>query len=198
MAKVSPSSFRNTTAFDAQHSPTTAPSVNPSRLPHSADAQESSITVTLLLSGGHKYGLILPAESPWLRQLFTLFLEAPEQRAKRLFQFLVHPLNAKQDARQDAEQEEPEAAALCFTGDRLVGILTDPPVYIPQHDAPLVGETLIQGKSQGMARVSSQKEGSAIATATAADKTPPSAGRYTVVTSPEREQSLAEDVMPSR
>ena len=145
---------------------------SPSSSAPALDPADSAITVTLLLAGGHEYQLILDQNSAPLRQLFSILMEAPEKRGKRLFQLPVRPGGM-------AEQSQREAA-LCFTGDRLVGLITDPPIYIQQPEPASAPE-------QAPAPTNAQTN------APTNDAT-----HYAVTSSPDREQSLAAGVIPSR
>ncbi|MEB3232183.1 MAG: 2OG-Fe(II) oxygenase [Leptolyngbyaceae bacterium] len=136
------------------------------------DGAESVILVTLLLDGGHEYQIVLDSDAPSLRKLFAILLEPQEKRCKRLFQF---PLAT------DESSDNDQTPALCFTGDRLVGLITDPPIYIQQSDTSMTDK--------------------APAPSVAPPARPPivaSANHYTVMASPERKQSLPKGVIPSR
>jgi Rps23 Pro-64 3,4-dihydroxylase Tpa1-like proline 4-hydroxylase len=77
------------------------------------------VEVTVLLTGGHQYTLPLQADAPLLRQLFEVILNAEQDHAKQIFQLPV----------------QKGRAMLCFRGDRLMGLITDPPILIrPESD----------------------------------------------------------------
>lgn len=149
----------------------------------SGDVTESmeEIVVTLLLSGGHEYQLVLEPESPSLRQLFAVLTQPPEKRGHRLFQLPVY--SGGDEATDGSGEQGPQEAAICFTGDRLVGIITDPPIYISQPETPPETPSIQQSAQSNP------------------NQTQPSltpGPHYAVVASPEREQSLAAGVIPSR
>lgn len=88
------------------------------RLPSPTDPSDDmgdDIDVTLLLEGGHHHTLRLDPQAALLRQLMGSLTDPIADRSRRLFQI---PLGEGQ-------------ALLSFPGDRLVGIITDPPVVIP-------------------------------------------------------------------
>jgi SM-20-related protein len=76
-------------------------------------AESTEVEVTLLLSGGQSYTLTIAPNNPLLQQLFAVLMETP-QRSQRLFQIPI-----KQGR-----------AVLAFPSDRLVGIVTEPPIVI--------------------------------------------------------------------
>lgn len=79
------------------------------------------VDVTVLLTGGHQYQLMLQPDSPLLVQLFEVMLDPAGNAAQQLFQL---PLDRGR-------------SMLCFRGDRLVGLVTDPPIVIqPQAMSP--------------------------------------------------------------
>jgi Rps23 Pro-64 3,4-dihydroxylase Tpa1-like proline 4-hydroxylase len=84
------------------------------------------VDVTVLLTGGHEYTVALSPKEPLLRQLLEAAIgDAPEQRQK-VFQLPLHR----------------GRSGLVFRGDRLVGLITDPPITLQPrpsspHPAPL-------------------------------------------------------------
>ncbi|NJN86503.1 MAG: proline hydroxylase [Leptolyngbyaceae cyanobacterium SL_7_1] len=86
------------------------------------------VDVTVLLTGGHQYHLVLSPDAPLLVQLFEVMLDQTGQAAEQLLQL---PLDRGR-------------SMLCFRGDRLVGLVTDPPIVIqpqvmqPQGEQPPV------------------------------------------------------------
>lgn len=74
----------------------------------------AEIAVTVLLDGGHEHTLLLPPDAPLLQQLFELVLDRSPNRPQRLIQV---PIQEGQ-------------AMLCFPGDRLVGLVTHPPIVV--------------------------------------------------------------------
>lgn len=91
---------------------------------HSAvlDSQVSpeQVTVTLLLAGGQEYTIAIDPNDGLLQDLYeTLMLNDP-QATKHLFQIPIH--NGQ--------------AVLAFPSDRLVGLITEPPLIIERQDQP--------------------------------------------------------------
>ncbi|NJK28247.1 MAG: proline hydroxylase [Coleofasciculaceae cyanobacterium SM2_3_26] len=88
-----------------------------------------SVKVTILLAGGHQQTLYLPADSPVLKNLFTaLVSQSTSESNSILFQIPI------QEGR----------ASLCFTGDCLVGVVTEPPLYVqtsPTASSPALAST---------------------------------------------------------
>jgi Rps23 Pro-64 3,4-dihydroxylase Tpa1-like proline 4-hydroxylase len=87
------------------------------------------IEVTVLLTGGHQHSLLVQPDDPLLRRLFAVLLDT-QNTAPEVFQLPV----------------QRGRAMLCFRSDRLVGLMTDPPIVIqPQPDAiePSVEETIV-------------------------------------------------------
>ncbi|MEP0910091.1 2OG-Fe(II) oxygenase [Leptolyngbya sp. GB1-A1] len=72
------------------------------------------VKVTLLLSGGQQYQVAIQSENPLLEQLFEVLADWEGKRVRRLFQV---PLNQGQ-------------AVLAFPCDRLVGMVTEPPIVM--------------------------------------------------------------------
>ncbi len=91
------------------------PEPHPSE-PHPSEPQD--IDVTLLLDGGHQYSIVVSPDSPLLQQLFEATLDPDGLAAKEIFQIPIQRGHS----------------SLCFRGDRLLGLITDPPVII-QSDA---------------------------------------------------------------
>jgi Rps23 Pro-64 3,4-dihydroxylase Tpa1-like proline 4-hydroxylase len=82
------------------------------------------IKVTILLTGGHDYTVSLPADAPLLRQLFEVLVDQTGNGSKILFQVPVSK----------------GRGMLCFPGDRLVGVVTEPSVII-QHQPQSIQPT---------------------------------------------------------
>jgi SM-20-related protein len=74
------------------------------------------IEVTLLLTGGQEYTLFVPTDDLLLRQLFEVMMDRDGKRARRLFQIPI----------------DQGKAMLAFPCDRLVGLITNPPLIIQQ------------------------------------------------------------------
>lgn len=83
-------------------------------------AEPQEIKLTVLLTGGHEYTISLPPDSPLLRQLFEVMLDQSGDHSKTLFQIPVSK----------------GRGMLCFRGDRLVGLVTEPPLVVQQHAEP--------------------------------------------------------------
>lgn len=158
---------------DSIHPSKNRPEEDPREDKQSEDKQD--VIVTLLLAEGHEYKVCLRQNAPSLKQLFAVLMEPVEKRHRRLFQLPVQATDSIQD------KHGSPAAALCFTGDRLIGLITDPPIYI-QHS-----NQQIEAQSES-------------------DQSPPNTHpqetskntHYAVMVSPERERSLAAGVIPSR
>lgn len=78
----------------------------------------TTIDVTLLLTGGHQYPVTLQSDDPLLRQLFQATLAGEGDRAEEIFQIPIHK----------------GRAMLSFRGDRLIGLVTDPPIVLQRQD----------------------------------------------------------------
>lgn len=76
--------------------------------------QPDDVEVTVLLDGGHQHSIVLPPNDPLLGRLFEVLLSTGEDCADEVFQL---PINRGR-------------STLCFRGDRLVGLITDPPVTL--------------------------------------------------------------------
>ncbi|NJL21524.1 MAG: proline hydroxylase [Leptolyngbyaceae cyanobacterium SM1_3_5] len=76
--------------------------------------QIGDIAVTVLLDGGHEHTIVLPPDAPLLQQLFELVIDRSPNRPPQVIQL---PIQNGQ-------------AMLCFPGDRLVGLVTNPPIVI--------------------------------------------------------------------
>ena len=74
------------------------------------------IEVTLLLSGGQEYTLSVPTQDLLLHQLFEVVMDWEGKRARRLFQIPIRQ----------------GRAMLTFPCDRLVALITNPPLAIQQ------------------------------------------------------------------
>jgi SM-20-related protein len=77
-------------------------------------SEPSTVTLTLLLSGGQTYTLTIAPTHSLVQQLFDVLMVTSTQRPQRLFQIPV------QQGR----------AMLAFPSDRLVGVVTEPPLVI--------------------------------------------------------------------
>ncbi len=78
------------------------------------------VAVTILLTGGQQYQLALSPADPLLKQLYDSLISV-DATVKRLFQISIH--NGQ--------------AMLAFPSDRLVGLITDPPLLIEQSASPV-------------------------------------------------------------
>jgi SM-20-related protein len=78
------------------------------------------VELTLLLSGGQQYTLSVPADAPLLRELFET-IASPESASDQLFQIPI----------------QKGRALLTFRGDRLVALVTEPPILIEATPDPL-------------------------------------------------------------
>lgn len=85
-----------------------------------AEDRPKEIELTLLLSGGQEYRLAIEPENPLVKQLFEVLLDWEGKRTKHLFQI---PINQGQ-------------GVLAFPCDRLVGLVTQPPLVVQLPPAP--------------------------------------------------------------
>jgi len=88
--------------------------------PAQDSAQDSQdIVVKVLLQGGHKETLALKSDTPLLKSLLGAVLERAQNTGRRsLFQI---PVQAGQ-------------GSLCFSSDDIVGVITEPPVYVRPNE----------------------------------------------------------------
>jgi SM-20-related protein len=77
-----------------------------------------TIELTLFLLGGHQQTLTVPADDGLVQDLFEALVD-PSQAAGKLFQIPLHK----------------GRSLLTFTGDRLVALVTEPPILIDPPDA---------------------------------------------------------------
>ncbi len=83
--------------------------------------ETQDVKVQLLLAGGHQYSIWLKSDSPVLENLLKLLVARTQnQTASTLLQI---PINEGH-------------GALCFTSDNLVGLITEPPIFVQQKTAP--------------------------------------------------------------
>jgi SM-20-related protein len=78
------------------------------------------IQVKILLTGGHEYEVSLPPDAPLLHNLIAALVDyahGQENSSSRLFQIPI----------------EQGRSALCFASKQLVGLVTEPPVFIQQN-----------------------------------------------------------------
>lgn len=87
-------------------------------------AESTEVELTLLLSGGQSYTLTIAPNNPLLQQLFAVLMETP-QRSQRLFQIPI-----KQGR-----------AVLAFPSDRLIGVVTEPPIVVQSPPNPPIVKT---------------------------------------------------------
>ena len=80
--------------------------------------QSERVTVTILLDGGYRYSLSLARDASLLGQLIGTLTLPPDQRANALFQIPISK----------------EVGSLTFSGDRLTGVLTNPPILVRKKD----------------------------------------------------------------
>lgn len=82
------------------------------------------VKVTLLLAGGQQYTVTISPEDSLLQDLYDALIEGNANPNKQLFQI---PINQGQ-------------AVLAFPSDRLIGLITEPPLIIEQNAAPAVDQ----------------------------------------------------------
>lgn len=87
-------------------------------------AESEAVTVTILLAGGQQYTVTILPDDPLLHDLYDTMVGI--EPAKRLFQISINQ----------------GQAMLAFPSDRLVGVITDPPLLIEQNpEAQTSGQT---------------------------------------------------------
>ncbi|MFM7426540.1 MAG: 2OG-Fe(II) oxygenase [Elainella sp.] len=102
-------------------SPSPADQVQPLQPSTSEPASPpEQVAVTLLLTGGQQYTLAISPADPLLKQLYDTLMSV-DGPVKRLFQISIH--NGQ--------------AMLAFPSDRLVGLITDPPLLVEQNQTAL-------------------------------------------------------------
>jgi Rps23 Pro-64 3,4-dihydroxylase Tpa1-like proline 4-hydroxylase len=84
----------------------------------SPESASDQVAITLLLTGGQQYTVTVMPEDPLLHDLYET-LVAGNGTAKRLFQIPIHS----------------GRAVLAFPSDRLIGLITEPPLIIEQSAA---------------------------------------------------------------
>lgn len=92
-----------------------------------SDAQPSlpaEVTVTLLLDGGQQHTLKVASNNRILQQLFETIVNRTDKRPQHVFQI---PINEGR-------------GVLCFPGEKLVGLITEPPLVVQQNAANPQGQ----------------------------------------------------------
>jgi SM-20-related protein len=85
------------------------------------------VSVTIILDGGTQQTVTIQSNNMLLQELFETLIAPPENRPQRLFQIPIT----------DGK------AILCFPSDRLVGLVTEPPIILRQQpQAEAGGETI--------------------------------------------------------
>lgn len=95
-------------------------------------SQLQDIKVQLLLMGGHQYTVYLKEDSPVLHNLLKAIMASTQKQESNFSCLFQLPL-------------EEGRAALCFPSEHLVGLVTEPPVYLQQKEdtKPKATEILI-------------------------------------------------------
>lgn len=95
-------------------------------------SQLQDIKVQLLLMGGHQYTVYLKEDSPVLHNLLKAIMASTQKQESNFSCLFQLPL-------------EEGRAALCFRSEHLVGLVTEPPVYLQQKEdtKPKATEILI-------------------------------------------------------
>ncbi|MBN3926363.1 hypothetical protein [Nostoc sp. NMS4] len=88
-----------------------------------SDSQQlefKSIKVQLLLAGGHQYTIYLNSDAPVLHSLLTIIVAraSNESTSNCLFQISLDDGNS----------------ALCFSSEHLIGVITEPPIWVKQME----------------------------------------------------------------
>ena len=80
-------------------------------------SESMDVKVKLLLNGGHEYILWLKSDSPLLESLLKVLVNRSQNQASAiLFQIPV----------------DEGHSALCFPSDHLIGVVTEPPIFVQQ------------------------------------------------------------------
>lgn len=98
----------------------------------SQQANLQNVKVKLLLTGGHEYTVYLKSDSPLLHSLMTAIV-ARTQKQEMTFSCLFQiPI-------------EEGHAALCFPSEHLIGLITEPPIFLQQTEEvqPHPGQVLV-------------------------------------------------------
>ncbi len=83
----------------------------------------AEVSLTVLLEGGLQHTFTVQPDNPLLQQLYETVISRTEERSQRIFQIPV----------KDGK------AILCFPSDRLVGLITEPPLIVqPQQNQATV------------------------------------------------------------
>ncbi|MFN6558401.1 MAG: hypothetical protein RMY28_001145 [Nostoc sp. ChiSLP01] len=96
-----------------------------------SDSQQlelKSVKVQLILAGGHQYTVYLNSDAPVLHTLLTTIVARayPKESASNcLFQI---PINEGH-------------SVLCFFSEHLIGVITEPPIWVKQIENVNVGNT---------------------------------------------------------
>jgi len=80
-------------------------------------AESRDVKVTILLAGGHQYTLPMKSDSQLLLNLLKLVAAQSDPQNQNVSRLLQLPINGKQQA-------------LWFTSQNLVGIITEPPMFM--------------------------------------------------------------------
>ncbi|OYD93599.1 proline hydroxylase [Nostoc sp. 'Peltigera membranacea cyanobiont' 210A] len=108
--------------------------------------ESKDVKVQLLLTGGHQYTVYLKSDAPVLHSLLTTIVGRAykqESASHTLFQL---PINEGH-------------SALCFSSDRLVGVVTEPPIWIQQvEDVQLPSTDILNSNYIQIDNFLSQKE----------------------------------------
>lgn len=84
-------------------------------MPQSPDIK--NIKVQILLNGGHQCTLYLPSDAPLLQELFTSLTSRSQNQAAGLTKLFQIPIDGGR-------------SSLCFPGENLIGLVTEPPVFL--------------------------------------------------------------------
>ncbi|BCL33820.1 2OG-Fe(II) oxygenase [Nostoc sp. MS1] len=82
-------------------------------------SQSQDVKVQLLLAGGHQYTIYLKSDAPILNNLVTTIVARAAQQESASHCLFQIPINEGR-------------SALCFSSDQLIGVVTEPPVWVQQ------------------------------------------------------------------
>jgi hypothetical protein len=91
----------------------------------------AEVTLTLLLEGGQQHTLKIASNNRLLQQLFESIVNRTEKRPQHVFQI---PINEGK-------------GVLCFPGERLVGIISEPPLIVQQPNQQQASQTPVTAAS---------------------------------------------------
>ncbi|MEH2366639.1 2OG-Fe(II) oxygenase [Nostoc sp.] len=83
--------------------------------------ESKDVKVQLLLTGGHQYTVYLKSDAPVLHSLLTTVVARAYKQESELQNLFQIPINEGR-------------SVLCFPGEHLIGVVTEPPIFVQQSD----------------------------------------------------------------